>query len=97
MIVKQAAVRACIIGLPIVLGSGVPALCQTSNPAPQSCAQAKSNSADQTLSGKLSRSNGVLCPPKNVDPGMRAPTPNKGTMPVIPPPGSTPNQNVQPK
>ena len=54
------------------------------------------NESDQNLSGKLSRSNGVLCPP-NVDPGMTAPTPNKGTMPVIPPPGSSPGQSVQPK
>lgn len=41
----------------------------------------------------LNRSNGVLCPP-NVDPGTRAPTPNKGTMPVMPRPGSTANQNA---
>jgi hypothetical protein len=33
----------------------------------------------------------------NVDPGMAAPTPNKGNMPVIPPPGTIPNQNGQPR
>jgi len=82
----------------IMAGSSAPAFCQTGGSAPpiQPCAQGKSNSSDQNLSGKLSQSNGVLCPP-NVDPGMTAPTPNKGTMPVIPPPGSSPNQPVQPK
>lgn len=40
------------------------------------------------LSDKLARSDGVLCPPRNVDPEMRAPAPDVGTTPVIPPPGS---------
>lgn len=39
------------------------------------------------LSEKLAQSDGVLCPP-NVDPGIKAPTPDVGKMPVIPPPGS---------
>ena len=39
------------------------------------------------LSDKLAQSDGVLCPP-NVDPGIKAPTPEVGKMPVIPPPGS---------
>lgn len=87
---------ACMMGLTLVLGSVVPGLCQTNGPSPQTCTQGNGHSGGQTLSGKLSQSNGVICPP-NVDPGMRAPTPNKGTMPVIPPPGSSPNQKVQPK
>ena len=49
------------------------------------------------LSDKLAQSDGVLCPP-NVDPEIKAPTPDAGTMPVIPPPGSPGgNPNVQPK
>lgn len=40
------------------------------------------------LSDKLARSDGVLCPPRNVDPEMHAPAPDAGTTPVIPPPGS---------
>lgn len=41
------------------------------------------------LSDRLARSDGVICPPPNVDPQMRLPTPEVGTnMPVIPPPGS---------
>jgi hypothetical protein len=40
-----------------------------------------------TLSDRLARSDGVLCPP-NVDPEIRVPPPGGGKMPVIPPPGS---------
>ena len=40
------------------------------------------------LSDKLAKSDGVLCPPAGVDPAMRAPPPEAGKTPVIPPPGS---------
>jgi hypothetical protein len=40
------------------------------------------------LGDKLAKSDGVLCPPAGVDPQMRAPAPETGNMPVIPPPGS---------
>ena len=51
------------------------------------------------LSLKLAQSNGVLCPPEQVDPAMHAPTPPAGRMPVIKPPGTpgSPDQSVQPK
>ena len=50
------------------------------------------------LSDKLARSDGVICPPSQVDPEIRAPTPPGGAMPVIPPPGSPGgDQSVQPK
>jgi hypothetical protein len=55
--------------------------------------QQKSN---EPLSDKLARTDGVLCPP-NVDPEIKAPTPESGKMPVIPPPGSPGNPNIQPK
>jgi hypothetical protein len=56
--------------------------------------QQKSN---EPLSDKLARTDGVLCPP-NVDPDIKAPTPESGKMPVIPPPGSPGGDpNVQPK
>ena len=42
----------------------------------------------EPLGDKLARSDGVLCPPAGVDPEMRAPTPDAGKTPVIPPPGS---------
>jgi hypothetical protein len=40
------------------------------------------------LGEKLAKSDGVLCPPAGVDPEIRAPTPDAGNTPVIPPPGS---------
>ncbi len=66
---------------------------------PKACAQQglavgrdnKPQSADTTgksLSEQLARSDGVICPPPGVDPDIRAPTPEGGRMPVIPPPGS---------
>ncbi len=52
----------------------------------------------EPLGDKLARSDGVLCPPPGVDPEMRAPTPNTGNTPVIPPPGSPGgDQTVRPK
>ena len=53
---------------------------------------------DQTLSDHLAKSGGVICPPPGVDPEIKAPTPEGGVTPVIPPPG-TPggNPSVQPK
>ncbi|WP_426440257.1 hypothetical protein [Bradyrhizobium genosp. P] len=42
----------------------------------------------EPLGDKLAKSDGVLCPPAGVDPEMRAPTPESGNTPVIPPPGS---------
>jgi len=85
---------------------------QTAPPAPASsteCAPAPprgtiepqdstTGQATEPLGDRLARSNGVLCPPSGVDPEMRAPTPDAGKMPVIPPPGSPGgNPNLQPK
>jgi hypothetical protein len=42
----------------------------------------------EPLGDKLAKSDGVLCPPAGVDPEIRAPTPDAGNTPVIPPPGS---------
>ena len=54
--------------------------------------------SDKNLSDRLAQSSGVICPPKNVDPEIQAPTPPAGPMPVIPPPGSPGgNPNVKPK
>jgi len=55
-------------------------------------------SGNEALGDKLAKSDGVLCPPSNVDPAMRAPAPETGKMPVIPPPGSPGgDQNQRPK
>jgi hypothetical protein len=45
---------------------------------------------DEPLSDKLARTEGVICPPPEIDPDIRAPAPapNSSNMPVIPPPGS---------
>jgi hypothetical protein len=52
----------------------------------------------EPLGDKLAKSNGVLCPPAGVDPEMRAPPPETGNTPVIPPPGSPGGDpNVRPK
>jgi hypothetical protein len=54
--------------------------------------------SSEPLGDKLARSDGVLCPPLGIDPEIRAPTPNTGNMPVIPPPGSPGGDpNIRPK
>jgi hypothetical protein len=53
----------------------------------QTDGKAPDGKAGDTLSDKLARTDGVICPP-NVDPEIKAPTPQSGNkMPVIPPPG----------
>jgi hypothetical protein len=51
------------------------------------------------LSERLNRSEGVIKPPDNVDPGLqRKPPDDSAKMPVIPPPGSPGGDpNVKPK
>ncbi len=64
---------------------------------PKACSNAVTNAPNQSLSDKLSQTNGVICPP-SVDPGIKAPAPDAGKMPIIPPPGSPGgDQSVQPK
>ena len=41
-----------------------------------------------TLSERLERSDGVIRPPANIDPGIVRPAPDTGAMPVIPPAGT---------
>ncbi|AEI03879.1 hypothetical protein OCA5_c27620 [Afipia carboxidovorans OM5] len=56
--------------------------------------------AGKPLGDTLAQSDGVLCPPTDVDPAMRAPPPDSGSssMPVLPPPGSPGGApNVRPK
>ena len=51
----------------------------------------------ENLSDKLARTDGVICPP-DTGSDMRAPTPEAGKTPVIPPPGSPGgDQTVRPK
>jgi hypothetical protein len=44
--------------------------------------------AQENLSEKLARTDGVICPPPDLDPDIRTPAPGGGRTPVIPPPGS---------
>jgi hypothetical protein len=54
--------------------------------------------AGQSLSDHLARSDGVICPPDQIDPEIKQPTPQGGSMPVIPPPSSPGGDpNVHPK
>ena len=63
--------------------------------ADKACSQQERT--NKTLSEKLDQTAGVICPP-DIDPGIKAPTPNAGKTPVIPPPGSPgSDQTVQPK
>jgi hypothetical protein len=71
-------------------------------PDPQPCAEPRANNQQPPekrgtppttgsappLSDQLAKGEGVICPPKGVDPEIVAPTPDVGRMPVIPPPGS---------
>lgn len=41
----------------------------------------------RALSRQLAQANGVICPPPQVDPDMKKPALDGGTMPVIRPPG----------
>jgi hypothetical protein len=50
--------------------------------------------SEDSLSEKLAQSGGVICPPEGLDPNIRAPAPNGGRTPVIPPapPGKGPTE-----
>jgi hypothetical protein len=67
----------------VVAASPIVALAQTtpSSPGPDQA---------PTLSEKLSKTDGVIKPPPSGDTEMTQPTPNVGTMPVIPPQAVTP-------
>jgi hypothetical protein len=95
---RFATMSACLI----LLGTGV-AAAQTAQPGPGNpnsaaprapCTPGTGNGtvgsgdSSQNLSDKLANSNGVICPPTNVDPEMQKPAPGGGRMKVIPPPGA---------
>jgi hypothetical protein len=58
-----------------------------------------STGSGETLSDRLSRTDGVIKPPVTGTPDMTvpAPVPNPGTTPVIPPPGTSRTDPIQPK
>lgn len=84
-----------IAALAVSVIASLPAIAQTTPPAPagsrQTIPEKQSDTPIQgrseSLSSKLNRTNGVITPNANVDPGMRvpAPDPHPNSMPVIPP------------
>jgi hypothetical protein len=86
----------CAAALILLLGATLPCAAQNApvpnTPAPQTrdqkaCVEDLRSPGDQTLSKRLERTEGVICPPE-IDPDITARTPQGGRMPVIPPPGS---------
>src|SRR3954447_26485093 len=90
-----------------LLGAVAAASAQTTLPAqpgkdcpPGTSANAPTINGDskQNLSDQLASSKGIICPPADVDSGMRQKPPEGGAMKVVPPPGSPGgDQRVQPK
>jgi hypothetical protein len=80
-----------------LLLAGPTAAQERTAPDPKACAPGErlqqdgrnptSSTTGEDISDKLARTDGVICPP-DVDPGIKAPTPDVGKMPIIPPPGS---------
>jgi hypothetical protein len=92
--VKPIITRSAIALMLTVAGMAI-ASAQAPTGGQKPCAEPGDSS--KTLSDKLDQGGGVICPP-DVDPGMKAPAPETGKMPVIPPPGSPGGApNVQPK
>ncbi len=50
----------------------------------------------EPLSDRLARTGSVICPPPTLDPDIRAPAPDTGTMPVIPPPAAPGEPQTRP-
>jgi len=71
-----------VVGVTLLAGS---AFAQSASPAPGEAAPGR---PAQSLSKKLSRSNGVIHP-KEVDPGIEKPAPKAGDPNVVPPPGAS--------
>jgi hypothetical protein len=86
----------------LVLGMTLPCAAQNTQIQqthdPRACRDGQDSRADRTapqpsapgtrtLSERLEQTDGVICPP-DVDPDIKAPTPDGGKMLVIPPPGS---------
>jgi len=75
--------RLCLLVIGVAFAAG-PAFAQAPSSGP---GKAAPGAPAQSLSKKLSRSNGVIHP-KEVDPGIEKPPPKAGDPNVIPPPGT---------
>jgi hypothetical protein len=100
------AITGILVQAMIALSAGLDACAQANPPQAQSGPQdPRSTQSDarpgESLTERLNRTDGVIRPPDNIAPRMpqaSPPTPDPGTTPVIPPPG-TPggSQQVDPK
>ena len=82
--------------LALAFGGALEAFAQAPNADRQPCSE-MGGDPSKTLSEKLDQGSGVICPP-DIDPAIKAPTPDAGKTPVIPPPGSPGGDpKVQPK
>jgi hypothetical protein len=90
--------KQCIVGLPALVAVMLCAPFAADNVlAADDKACSQQERSNKTLSEKLDQTAGVICPP-DVDPAIKAPTPEAGKTPIIPPPGSPDgDQTVQPK
>ena len=85
-----------VIALALTL-AGVSITCAQAPNADQKPCSELGGDGSKSLTEKLDQGGGVICPP-NVDPAIKAPTPDAGRTPVIPPPGSPGGDpQVQPK
>jgi hypothetical protein len=83
--------------LALTFGGAAAAFAQAPNADRKPCTELGGDPS-KTLSQKLDQGSGVICPPVDVDPAIKAPTPDAGKTPVIPPPGSPGGDpKVQPK
>jgi hypothetical protein len=61
---------------------------QPPTPGAGAPSQQTTGQSREPLSDRLAQSDGVMCPPNEVDRQMPKPPPEEGKTPVIPPPGS---------
>jgi hypothetical protein len=81
--------------LVIALAMTSAVVAQAQTPDPKGCTPQERSS--QALNQGADKNAGVICPP-DIDPAMKAPTPNTGDNAVTRPPGSPGGDpNVQPK
>jgi hypothetical protein len=78
--------KACSDEQRLRLGNGTTR--QPSERSNQTFGEKLADPSNQTLSEKLERTEGVICPPPGIDPEIATAPPGGGITPVIPPPGS---------
>jgi hypothetical protein len=94
--VVKTLVASSAVVLALACGGAAAAFAQAPSADHKPCSELGGDPS-KTLSQKLDQGSGVICPP-DVDPAIKAPTPDAGKTPVIPPPGSPGGDpNVQPK